>query len=146
MISYFRGKNNKNGFTFLVGQGLDALMNDCLEPSNNADIYYILWERNAKIDQHSELLIYTYVLIDYTNSVKFWCFLNLTGPDILSKIQIPYGISLIALNGTSLPYMRRLLEKNVNTSGGGLLEIIEEQFSCHEIISNHVERLKVRFY
>uniref|UniRef100_F1KR93 Mitogen-activated protein kinase kinase kinase 4 n=1 Tax=Ascaris suum TaxID=6253 RepID=F1KR93_ASCSU len=60
----------------------------------------------------------------------------------LRYLNIPYGISLIALNGTSLPYMRRLLEKNVNTSGGGLLEIIEEQFSCHEIISNHVERLK----
>uniref|UniRef100_A0A915ADN6 Protein kinase domain-containing protein n=1 Tax=Parascaris univalens TaxID=6257 RepID=A0A915ADN6_PARUN len=60
----------------------------------------------------------------------------------LRYLNIPYGVSLIALNGTSLPCMRRLLEKNVNTSGGGLLEILEEQFSCHEIISNHVERLK----
>ncbi|KHN80011.1 Mitogen-activated protein kinase kinase kinase 4 [Toxocara canis] len=60
----------------------------------------------------------------------------------LRYLQVPCDAALIALNGASLPRMRNLLEKDLNTTKDGLLQVIEEQSSCHEIVLNHVERLK----
>lgn len=102
---------------------------------------------SAMLDCHGYLLIFPLGALgdfsyDNWRGNKICVSLDADTEMSLRYLQISTDACLVALNGTSLSQMRRFLAQTLTAGNECLLEIIEEQSSCHEVVLDRIETLK----